>query len=144
MGNYDEDYDDERSEYDRDEDLDMMFDEEDLNELYGEWEMRKTLSEEELSLILKKSILIRGALIMRDSRNPDPINKLEQKLRRVIIDKSDEYFDGKEAEIAMELIDQGVRSQILNALQVVQDPERDRNEEYGREMIQVVKGHTVF
>ena len=97
-----------------------------------------------MSLILKKSILIRGALIMRDSRNPDPINKLEQKLRRVIIDKSDEYFDGKEAEIAMELIDQGVRSQILNALQVVQDPERDRNEEYGREMIQVVKGHTVF
>ena len=106
--------------------------------------MRKTLSEEELSLILKKSILIRGALIMRDSRNPDPINKLEQKLRRVIIDKANEYFDGMEAELAMELIDQGVRSQILNALQVVQDPERDRNEEYGREMIQVVKGHTVF
>lgn len=106
--------------------------------------MKKTLSEEELSLILKKSILIRGALIMRDSRNPDPINKLEQKLRRVIIDKANEYFDGKEVEMAMELIDQGVRSQILNALQVVQDPERDRNEEYGREMIQVVKGHTVF
>lgn len=36
MGNYDEDYDDERGDYDRDEDLNMMFDEEDRDELYGE------------------------------------------------------------------------------------------------------------
>ena len=36
MGNYDEDYDDERSDYDRDEDLEMMFDEEDLKEMYEE------------------------------------------------------------------------------------------------------------
>lgn len=35
MGNYDEDYDDERSEYDEEEDIDMMFDEEDKEELYG-------------------------------------------------------------------------------------------------------------
>ena len=34
MGNYDDDYDDETSEYDADEDLEMMFDEEDLEEMY--------------------------------------------------------------------------------------------------------------
>ena len=34
MGNYDEDYDDETSEYDPEEDLEMMFDDEDLEEMY--------------------------------------------------------------------------------------------------------------
>ncbi len=101
--------------------------------------MRKTLSEEELAFILKKSILIRGSLILRDSRNPEPINRLEQKLRRVILDQSGELFEAEEVDLAIELIDRGVRSQILDALQVVQDPERERNEEYGREMIELVK-----
>lgn len=76
---------------------------------------------------------------MRDSRNPEPINNLEKKLRRVILEQSDESFDAEEADVATELIDRGVRSQILDALQVVQDPERERNENYGREMIELVK-----
>ena len=104
--------------------------------------MRKSLTEEELSFILKKSIIIRGSLIMRDSKNPDPINNLEQKIRRVVLDSSGECFTRDECDIAVELIDRGVRSQILDALQVVQDPERDRNEEYGRQMVQVIKSHT--
>jgi hypothetical protein len=101
--------------------------------------MKKTISEEELAVILKKSILIRGSVIMRDSRNPEPIYNLEKKLRRVILEQSNELFDAEETEVALELIDRGVRSQILDALQVVQDPERERNEDYGREMIELVK-----
>lgn len=96
--------------------------------------MRKTLSEDELSRILKISIIIRGALIMRDSRNPEPMNLLERKIRRVIIDGEEETFSQEESDTALELIDRGVRSQILDALQVVQDPERERNEEYGLQM----------
>lgn len=80
---------------------------------------------------------------MRDSKNPEPINNLEQKIRRVILDSSGETFSREESDIAAELIDRGVRSQILDALQVVQDPERDRNEEYGHEMIEVIKSLTV-
>jgi len=105
--------------------------------------MRKTMSEEEMSEILIKSIIIRGSLIMRDSRNPSPINDLERKIRRVVFDKSNESFVQDEAEIAVELIDRGVRSQILDALQVVQDPERERNEEYGRRLAQIIMNHTV-
>lgn len=104
--------------------------------------MRKTLSEEELSRILKISIIIRGSLIMRDSTNPEPMNLLEKKIRRVIIDGAEEPFLPEESDIALELIDRGVRSQILNSLQVVQDPERERNEEYGRQMRKRIKALT--
>ena len=76
---------------------------------------------------------------MRDSKNPEPINNLEKKLRRVILDGQDEEFSRGEFDVAAELIDRGVRSQILDALQVVQDPERDNNEELGRQMIERIR-----
>ena len=89
--------------------------------------MRKTLTEEELSVILKTSIIIRGAVIMTDYKDPDRFRNMEAKIRRVIFDGSGETFDEEESQVAIELIYAGVKSQILEALQVVQDPERDRN-----------------
>lgn len=99
------------------------------------------LSEDEMDRTLKISIIIRGATKLRDSRQPQLIRALEDKIRRVVIDGSDEMFTLQEADKAAEIIDTGVRSQILDTLQIVKDPERDRNELLGRQMIAVIESH---